>query len=259
MADEIDAIVVPEAPADEAFAEEQPAPEPEPFQPRSVYDRIREAQRLIAEENFVKDKKVELRGGGGYSIIPIAQILDAVRRAHARAGIVTVFGRPEYDAEAGEFRKSGTPSYALGHVDVKIIGDGPGDMLEVRVPCEAQDTSDKLTNKLLTNAMRCLYRTLYSIDASEDPEDENRELPPPMSRAEKAEAAKADPFFGKGKADDKPARQLAEDVEAWGADRRFASSIKAYKSKNSAMSAYDLPEGELRKLHDLLVSKGAGQ
>lgn len=49
---------------------------------------------------------------------------------------------------------------------------------------EARDTSDKLVNKLVTNAMRTIYRTVYCIDAGEDPEAENSGNAPASQRIE---------------------------------------------------------------------------
>lgn len=53
------------------------------------------------------------------------------------------------------------------------MGASLEDSIEGTVTVEAKDTSDKLNNKLVTNAMRTIYRTIYSIDAGEDPEAEN--------------------------------------------------------------------------------------
>ena len=147
---------------------------------RTIHQRIADAYRDIAASGFDKSERVQ----GGYPYIPIAQMLAIVRAAHSKHGIITVFGPVQYDTEQGEKRitKQVTNKYgdvktyqvANGHVDVRIYGAG-GDWIETTVSCEAQDNSDKLTNLLLTNAQRALYRTLYAIDEGPgmDPDEFN--------------------------------------------------------------------------------------
>jgi hypothetical protein len=80
-------------------------------------------------------------------------------------------------------------------------------MIETRAQCEAWDTeaNDKLGNKLLTNAQRSLYRSLYAIDGddSQDPEEENTAVtgtPTPST----------DRFFGKNEEDTESVRKSEE-------------------------------------------------
>ena len=158
--------------------------------PGNVCDRIDTAMKILAAKGFSKDGQVQ--GSARYKFIPIAQILDAVREAHAAAGVKVIFGRPEYDTEQGEKRwtegrKAPNPAtgeeydvkwyFANGHVDVRIIGATPDDCIETVIAFEASDNSDKLTNKIYTNAERALYRTMYAIDESDgsDPEALNYE------------------------------------------------------------------------------------
>lgn len=172
----------------------------------NVIERINEARRIIAEIDFSKSGTV--KGGQSYNFIPISQILDAVRKAQAKAGVTVVFGSPEYDAEQFEkrysYQKKGaygetTWHAANGHIRVTIYGGSVDDCIETMVPFEAQDNSDKLTNKIITNAERSLYRTLYAIDEGDgtDPEAFNYEMdaPAPKARAQASE----DPFFSKKK------------------------------------------------------------
>lgn len=176
----------------------------------NVIERINEARRIIAETEFTKSGTV--KGGQSYTFIPIGQILQAVRKAHAQAGVTVTFGRPQYDAEQFEKRytyvKKGqygetTWHAANGHIVATIYGSSVEDCIEMEVPFEAQDNSDKLTNKIITNAERCLYRVLYAIDEGDatDPEAFNFEMPaeePPKSlRGQAIE----DPFFSPSKKD----------------------------------------------------------
>lgn len=176
----------------------------------TVYERIAAAYQDIAALPFIKSGTVNPGSRDSYKFVPISQILQAVREAHAKHGIIVLFGRPEYDPEQGEKRYSYEKisrdgSYttrwqaANGHIDVRICGGSAEDVIEVVVPCEAQDNSDKLTNKLITNAERTLYRTLYAIDEGDDddPESVNVSDVKPMNRAEKARQS-ADPFFTTG-------------------------------------------------------------
>ena len=179
----------------------------------TVYERIAAAYQDIAAMPFVKSGTVNAGTRDSYKFVPISQILQAVREAHARHGVIVLFGRPEYDAEQGEKRytyekTSRDGSYttrwqaANGHIDVRICGGSAEDVIELTVPCEAQDNSDKLTNKLITNAERTLYRTLYAIDEGDedDPEAVNEPIEKPapqVSRAEKLRQS-SDPFFTTG-------------------------------------------------------------
>lgn len=170
----------------------------------NVIERINEARRIIAEVEFAKSGTV--KGGQSYSFIPIGQILQAVRKAHAQAGVTVTFGRPEYDAEQFEkrysFVKKGqygetTWHAANGHITATIYGGSVDDRIELEVPFEAQDNSDKLTNKIITNAERCLYRVLYAIDEGDatDPEAFSFEMPAPEPRRSWREQAQEDAFF----------------------------------------------------------------
>jgi hypothetical protein len=170
----------------------------------NVIERINAARRIIAETDFIKSGTVT--GGQKYSFIPIGQILQAVRKAHAQAGITVVFGSPEYDAEQFEkrysYQKKGqygdsTWFSANGHIHATIYGSSVDDRIEMDVPFEAQDNSDKLTNKIVTNAERCLYRVLYAIDEGDatDPEAFNYEMQDAPKQSAR-ELAKNDPFLG---------------------------------------------------------------
>lgn len=155
----------------------------------NIYQRIDAAYKDIAKIKFEKTGTVE--GSQHYKFIPIEQLLNAIRGAHARYGVKIVFGTPEYDPDQGEYRKeireeredrmsgrryTSVMYYAVGHVHVRLIGSGPDDCIETDIGFEAKDSSDKLMNKVYTNAERCLLRTLYSIDeGSGDPEATNTE------------------------------------------------------------------------------------
>lgn len=203
----------------------------------TVYDRLAAAYKDIAAMPFAKSGTVGA-GRNSYRFIPIGTILQAVREVHAKHGILVLFGRPEYDTAQGEKRYSYTRKgewgettwYAAnGHIDVRIIG-GPReeDVIEMTVPCEAQDNSDKLTNKLITNAERCLYRTLYAIDEGDatDPEAENVPITPePTKEAHRkamAEQAQADRLFG----GQKPLQKLAKEVVETSRKSDIADGIK---------------------------------
>ena len=168
---------------------------------RNIYARIQDAYRAIAAQGFTKDGQV--KGAANYRFISIGQILAAVRKAQADAGITVIFGRPQYDPSAFEKRwdwvKKGqygdsTWYAAVGHISVRLYGRDADDCIETEIPFEAQDNSDKLTNKIITNAERTLYRTLYSIDeGSEDPEEYN--IPMEPEPPAKKPVGAPDPFF----------------------------------------------------------------
>lgn len=170
---------------------------------RTVYDRIDAAYAEIARAAFTKSGRV--RGSAEYAYIPIGQMLDIVRQAHAHAGVKVVYGRPEYDADMSEGRQERrvkrtnpygkdyeTVEYtAVGHMAVRILGSGPDDCIETEIGFEVRDNSDKLTNKIYTNVERNLYRTLYAIDeGGPDPESENVVNVVPEEPAAKAPARK---------------------------------------------------------------------
>ena len=200
----------------------------------TIFKRIDGAYAELASMSFVKDKWVgkwiDAREDGkivgktpdptdknGYYVISIQQILSAVQKVHAKWGIKVFFEGPYYDASNSEKRLtiSHKDRYgndvqtiiANGHYDVRIIGSGEDDCIAMRVQCEAKDTvaNDKLGNKLLTNAMRCLYRSLYSIDGddSKDPEEVGAEIEAsdiPSGEAPNPRETKRmtnDPFFSK--------------------------------------------------------------
>ena len=171
----------------------------------SIYERIDAAYEEISQAKVTKDGSVT--GGAKYNYVTIAQILDIVRRAHGKFGVKVFFGLPQYNAEQFEKRYTeirkgnyGETKWQIanGHIEVRIVGRDEEDVIEMQVPFEAQDNSDKLTNKIITNAERTLYRTLYAIDEGEgsDPEAQNivaiqeeKPQPPP----------KEDRFFGSPK------------------------------------------------------------
>ena len=186
----------------------------------TIYERIDAAFMELAKTEFKKDKwvgkSVVTRDANGkkiktpdltqdgYYVMEISQILSTVQRVHAAHGIKCVFEGPYYDASNGEkritidyqtSRGDSKRVIANGHYHVRIIGEGPDDMIEMDVQCEAWDTpgNDKLGNKLLTNAQRCLYRSLYAIDGddSQDPEEVNTAI-----TGQAPPRAAEDPFFG---------------------------------------------------------------
>lgn len=189
---------------------------------QTVHQRIAHASQIIASSDFSKSGTVNPGTRNAYNFIPISQILETVRRAQAEAGVFVVFGSPEYDPAQRERRweyETTNPQFgtkttwycANGHLTATIYG-ADGDSIETTVPFEAKDNSDKLTNKILTNAMRSLYRTLYSIDeGSADPEAENvpNEVSEGDGRRAMAEQARADPFFGGSK---RPLQEVAREV-----------------------------------------------
>ena len=138
----------------------------------TVHERIATALQVIAETDFNKSGKVT--GGATYNFIPIGQILQAVRKAHAKAGLFLTIGQLEYDQSNGEgIFTSDRWTKARGHCEVSING-ADGDCVSFVVPFNVQDNSDKLDNKIVTNIERQAYRVLYAIDEGDatDPESE---------------------------------------------------------------------------------------
>lgn len=157
----------------------------------TVHERIAKAMQVIAGISF--DKSGTVSGGMSYNFIPIGQILQAVRKAHAEAGIFLTTGQLEYDKDNGEgiFTTSEKWTKARGHCEVAING-ADGDSISFVVPFNVQDNSDKLDNKIITNIERQAYRVLYAIDEGDvtDPETEWHE-----DRVGTGEKPKQDKFF----------------------------------------------------------------
>ena len=138
----------------------------------TVHERIAQAMQVIAEFDFNKSGVVGINGRDGYNFIPIGQILAAVRRAHAKAGLFLTIGQLEYDKDNGEgIFTQDRWTKARGHCEV-IINGADGDAISFTVPFNVQDNSDKLDNKIVTNIERQAYRLLYAIDEGDatDPE-----------------------------------------------------------------------------------------
>lgn len=184
----------------------------------TIYERIDKAYQEIAQATFKKDKWVgkwivtrdennkRVRqpdlDHDGYFVISITQILDVVQKAHAHNGIKCIFEGPYYNAENNEKRitvpwRDGKRVIANAHYDVRIYGESDEDVIYMKVQCEAWDTeaNDKLGNKLLTNAQRSLYRSLYAIDGddTQDPEEQN----PAVQGDPAEEPAEKDKWFSK--------------------------------------------------------------
>ena len=160
----------------------------------TVHERIAKAIEVIASTDFSKSGKVT--GGATYNFIPIGQILQAVRKAHATAGLFLTMGQLEYDDQHGEgIFTSDRWTKARGHCEVTING-ADGDSVSFVVPFNVQDNSDKLDNKILTNIERQAYRLIYAIDEGDatDPETEWQEdqvaIPKTDRKARQNEAAK---------------------------------------------------------------------
>lgn len=165
----------------------------------TVHERIATAMQVIAETDFNKSGKVT--GGATYNFIPIGQILQAVRKAHAKAGLFLTIGQLEYDtANAEGIFTSEKWTKARGHCEVSING-ADGDCISFVVPFNVQDNSDKLDNKIVTNIERQAYRVLYAIDEGDatDPESEWREDMVTGADFVKRDTPKADGFFNNSK------------------------------------------------------------
>lgn len=218
----------------------------------TVHQRIAQAAQIIAAETFSKSGTVNPGTRQAYNFIPISQILETVRRAQAKAGVFVVFGAPEYDPQQRERRweyETTNPQFgtkttwycANGHITATIYG-ADGDSIETVVPFEAKDNSDKLTNKILSNAMRSLYRTLYSIDeGSADPEAENVpnevvETAAKEPRKAALESAQEDPFFS----GTKPLRKLAKEVVETSRKSEVNDGIKGrYSTQYGPIDGWD--------------------
>lgn len=171
----------------------------------SVYERIAQAMQVIAEIDFNKSGTV--KGGQEYKYIPIGQILQAIRKAHAKAGLFLTIGQLEYDKDNGEgIFSQDRWTKVRGHCEVSING-ADGDSVSFVVPFNVQDNSDKLDNKIVTNIERQAYRVLYAIDEGDatDPESEWHE--------DKVTMPTEDKFFGKPKTAPKaaPVRDAEKD------------------------------------------------
>lgn len=177
--------------------------------------RLAAAYADLAKVRWAKSGSVKA-GNNTYGFIPISSILEEVRRVKARHGILVIFSSVRYAVDQGEKRitqvqhgQYGDTTWqaANGHYDVEIVNsDDPEDTMSLTVSCEAKDNSDKLDNKLLTNAMRSLYRSLFDIDeGSEDPESVNIpsvelvDKPKPVPYADQHRASSSDPFFSSRK------------------------------------------------------------
>ena len=148
----------------------------------SVFERMQKAQKIIAQTNFVKSGQVKAINNDRndrndkiqYEFIPIDQILQAVRKAHAEAGIFITIDQMIYDPLKGHgiFRDGSTKwTKKVGEAVVKVFG-ADGDSFTTTVPFTVQDNSDKIDNKVLTNIERQTYRLIYAIDEGDgnDPE-----------------------------------------------------------------------------------------
>ena len=161
----------------------------------TVHERIAEAMKVIADFDFSKSGKVT--GGASYNFIPIGQILQAVRKAHAKAGLFLTTGQLEYDKDNGEgIFTQDRWTKARGHCEVSING-ADGDSVTFVVPFNVQDNSDKLDNKIVTNIERQAYRLLYAIDEGDatDPETEWHEDVVPIQKPAPKTVPRKDPFF----------------------------------------------------------------
>lgn len=247
----------------------------------TIFQRIQQAQKIIADHEFVKDGKVVTKKAKGnepeesYNFVSISQILSVVRRAHADVGITPLFGRPEYDVENNEKRytfikrsRDGWESTwiaANGHMVVRLYGSGPDDYIETEVPFEAQDNADKLTNKIVTNVERTLYRTIYAIDGDqtehEDPEEDPESVNEP--RASWRDQVSTDPFFGKKDTAPEPVSESHTYDDMVGRLITYmrmplmAPLIKDYVSEHGTIAEW--PEEIVRECFDLCVATGRGQ
>ena len=162
----------------------------------TVHERITQAMQVISETAF--DKSGKVKGGQEYAFIPIGQILAAIRRAHAKAGLFLTIGQLEYDKDNGEgIFTQDRWTKARGHCEVTING-ADGDSVTFTVPFNVQDNSDKLDNKIVTNIERQAYRVLYAIDEGDasDPEAEWHE--------DRVATTTEDKFFKTAKAPEQP-------------------------------------------------------
>ena len=235
----------------------------------TVHERIAEAMKVIAEIDFNKSGRVS--GGASYNFIPIGQILQAVRKAHAKAGLFLTIGQLEYDTDHGEgLFTQDKWTKARGHCEVTING-ADGDSVSFVVPFNVQDNSDKLDNKIVTNIERQAYRVIYAIDEGDgsDPESEWHEdqvtaspdkfFGNPKTPAKQESKKKWDPKSFAQPADaerDKLIEELTDLIMEGGSDMNVISSML----NNRAMA--DVPTEELKAIYEAVhpfEPKGAGE
>ena len=227
----------------------------------TIYQRIDRAMADLMDAEFTKSKMVWTRKPGtnslkdpgeGYPILQIGDILAEVRRVHGRWGIKPIFGRIVIDDKTVNTTQSGKADvHAIGHIDYRLIGRDAEDCIEGTLAVEAQDRADKLINKLLTNAERSLYRSLYSIDGddAQDPEEVNRPTEP--------QPRKADPFFSKPAKTEAPKDPAPAGSPAEGWEARYEIALDVTPEKMNEIIIKGARQVDARE-RMLAVAKAAG-
>lgn len=183
----------------------------------TIFVRIDKAFQEIASKNL-KKSKTSGTGSYAYNFIPISDILDVVRPAHAKYGVKVIPSRVIFDEENCETRTLNTGKIlANGHIVFRIVGKSMEDSIEASISCEALDNSDKTTNKLITNAERGLYRAMYGLDEGDDTDPEAYHVKLNEEGVQKSSTPKVvpsadkgpDKFFGSKAKADKSASQTS--------------------------------------------------
>lgn len=117
---------------------------------------------------------------GGYKFLSIDDILTAVRPLEVREGVISypVQSDTGYHYNTAlprdDGRKPSEAVQAIGTMVFRYVAIADGSHIDVEVPAEAMDTSDKATRKYVTQAQKIANITLYNIITGEpDPDSQD--------------------------------------------------------------------------------------
>lgn len=143
--------------------------------------------RVWARVRYVqKDKR--MIGGGSYTYVSDAALIDAIRPELVVEGIVFApVGMEPLAVEVFENKNGSRQNRVLLRVTYRFTHAATGQTLDVVTCGEGMDVGDKATNKAMTAAAKYCLRQSFCVETGDDPDDT------PSHEQERKTAAKDNP------------------------------------------------------------------
>lgn len=126
-----------------------------------VWNRVRYVQ---------KDKRMQ--GGGSYTYVSDAALIDAIRPALVEEGVTFApVGMEPLAIEVFENKNGNRQNRVLLRVTYRFTHAASRETLDVVTCGEGMDVGDKATNKAMTAAAKYALRQTFCVETGDDPDD----------------------------------------------------------------------------------------
>lgn len=179
-----------------------------------------------------KVEKTGKNAAQGYAFVEQAVVVAKLRPLLAEHGVIIIPGVVSNTLEATAY----TDSYGKPKTNVRsdmvtewtlINADKPDERIVTQWASEANDTSDKATNKALTAAQKTFYMKLFNVSDKDDPDADHVETPAPNGQPKHVGPSAASP----GRAPAFPSKERLDHMQKLLTDKGYSAESKITLSR----------------------------